>query len=85
MSKKVFQLRSKDAPETPFVVKNGQSYRVITLGYIDVSNPSGDSIQDPLDLERVVIKKKGELIDGTVVYLAKNNCECGVNIEVFDK
>ncbi len=85
MNKTVFPIHSRQDSPTPFVVRRDEDFRIVHLGYINKEDPSGDAIFDPLDLTRVEITKKGELPDGTKVFLAKNNCDCGVHIEVFKK
>ena len=84
MNKKVFQIRPKNEPPTPFVVEKNQNYRIRTLGYVDLNNPSAEAIVNPLDEDKVTIKKISELLDGASVYTAEHNCDCGANIEVSD-
>lgn len=83
MSKEVFQIHS--GKDRPFIVGKNQAYKIVPMGYVDVNNPLGDTIFDPLDVSRVSIIKKGELTDGSIVFIANSVCKCGVNIEVFDK
>ncbi len=70
---------------TPFVVRKGEIYKIVTLGYIDKDNPSGDAIINPSDLDKVTITQLGKLPDGSLVLSAQHKCRCGVNIEIFDK
>lgn len=77
--KKTFQLNAKGKPPVPFVVPKEGTYKVVPLGYV---SKTGEQFFDPLDLERVTILKKGELLDGTKIFMAENGCDCGVNIEI---
>ena len=82
MRKDVFQIHQ--GKDSPFVVGKNQTYKIVPLGYVDKSNPSGDTIFDPADIDRVKITKKGDLSDGSQVFIAHSECDCGVNIEVLD-
>lgn len=84
MNKKQFQILSRGETPTPFVVERNQSFVVRTFGYVDPKNPSGDAIVNPDDENKIVIKKVGELLDGTQVYTAENNAECGAMIEIVE-
>ena len=77
--KKRFPINQKGMPAVPFVVPKGTTYVVIPLGYLD---KLGNQIFDPLDIGRVKITRKGELLDGTQIFMAENGCDCGVHVEV---
>ncbi|HEV7702211.1 MAG TPA: hypothetical protein VGO63_02085 [Candidatus Paceibacterota bacterium] len=80
MPKEIFQIHTNK--DSPFIVGEHQTYKMVPLGYID---KNGNTVFDPLDIEKVKVTKKGELEDGSVVLIARSTCKCAVNIEVFDK
>ncbi len=82
MKSRLVQL--KDQGETPFVLKKNERYTIKPFGYIDQNDPLRNTIYDPLDIERVTITKIGELPDGSEVFTASNNCNCGVNINIYE-
>lgn len=51
---------------------------------MDKNNPSGNAIINLDDEKKIIIKKVGELLDGTQVYTAQNKAMCGAMIEIID-
>jgi len=85
MNNKIFTIGQKGEPARPFIVGPNQDYLVKTLGYVNKNDIHGESVIDPQDVDKVTIKQIGKLLDGSLVFVAKNDCDCGVHIEVFDK